>query len=146
MQLSRLLVLGPNVVRPGKLKLELILTSPVALFRFKADTSLFYSIWLYFYLFEVREWWWTHSWYISCVCRSENWCKLVVEDVGLSQSTSMSVATFSQWRNADWITSFTFYEWSLTLSIWFYVVIQHCADIVVICFTTFNLTFLLMDL
>ena len=74
MHLSRLLALGPDVadvVRPRKLKLELVLTlrvvlfkkrpdmlsDPVALFGFKADKSLFLnSIWVYFYLFEVREW------------------------------------------------------------------------------------------
>jgi hypothetical protein len=57
MHLSRLLALGPDVVRPGKLMLELVLTlrvvllkkrpamlsGPVALFGFKADKSCFHQ-------------------------------------------------------------------------------------------------------
>ena len=70
MHLSRLLGLGPDLVRPGNLKLELhgvnswcssfrkrpdMLSGPVALFGFKTDKT-FYSIRVNFYLIEVREW------------------------------------------------------------------------------------------
>ena len=71
MQLSRLLALCPDVVRPGKLKLELVLTLGVALLEndlicclvllpfldLRLTRDLFiYSIRVYLYLFEVREW------------------------------------------------------------------------------------------
>jgi len=50
-----------------------MLSGPVALFGFKADKSFFLnSIWVYFYLLEVREWCGIHSWYISCILLSKN--------------------------------------------------------------------------
>jgi hypothetical protein len=91
MHLSRLLALGPDVVRPGKLKLELVLTLRVVLLKndllcclvllpcldLRLIRVFFHSIWVYFYLFEVREWCGIHSWYISCILLSKNWCKLL---------------------------------------------------------------------
>jgi hypothetical protein len=72
MHLSRLLALGPDVVRPGKLKLELVLTVGVALLendlicclvlwpcldlRLIRDFLFQSGVQLYLYLFEVREW------------------------------------------------------------------------------------------
>jgi hypothetical protein len=86
MHLFRLLALGPDVVRPGKLKLELVLTLRVVLlkndlicclillpcFDLRLIRGFLNSIWVYFYLFEVREWCGIHSLYISYFLLSEN--------------------------------------------------------------------------